>query len=61
MTAIHKPQQRNDADEKRRLDAIQFLQTLRDAQGEERDDQLATWEYLENALNEYRTSDRKRI
>lgn len=61
MTAIHKPKEQTDADEERRLAAIRLIQSWRDAEGDDLREQAETWAYLEKALNEYRTSDRRRI
>jgi len=61
MTAIRKPQDESRQELERRIAAIRLLQSWRDAQGEDRDDQADTWQYLETALNESRTSNRRRI
>ena len=60
MTAIRKPQDESRQELERRIAAIRLLQSWRDAQGEDRDDQADTWQYLETALNESRTSNRRR-
>jgi hypothetical protein len=61
MTAIHKPKEQTDADEERRLAAIRLIQSWRDAEGDDLREQAETCAYLEKALNEHRTSDRRRI
>ena len=48
-------------DEVRRQKAIALIQSWRDGNDEEREEQCETWDYLQRALNENRLSDRKRI
>ena len=50
-----------DEDEKRRQQAIALIQSWRDGDDEELEEQCETWAYLQRALNENRLSERKRI
>jgi hypothetical protein len=61
MTAARKSKDESGPEDERLLAAVRLIQSWRDAQGEDRDDQAATWEYLKHALNDSRTSNRRRI
>lgn len=50
--------QRDDRERRERLVAL--IQSWRDADEAEQEEQCETWAYLQRALNEHRTSERRR-
>jgi hypothetical protein len=57
------PKTREDPaeDKERRRKAIALIQSWRDGDDEEQEEQCDTWAYLRHALNDNRLSERKRV
>ena len=64
MTALPAPRREPEdeqAEQQRRERLIKLLQSWREAEGEEAQEQIDTYNFLEKALNEDRLSYRKRL